>query len=229
MGIISNSRTLKTLLRLVLVSSLITLFLSNESSAAFARNCSGLSKWNSDRSNCDFRNKNLSGADFTGFYVDGSDFSGANLTNAVFGQANNAKFMRANLTGATFSDVYGSDFTNAKLRGANFGYVSWGKFVNADMTDSSVDSECTNCDMREANLTRARVVSFDYSDLRGANLAYANFSYTEFRRTTISGSKLLWTNFSEAKFYSIQAKNLIGNKVKLPTSWKLVGGKLVRK
>jgi uncharacterized protein YjbI with pentapeptide repeats len=146
---------------------------------------------------CRLDNNNFAKAELSGALLDqsslnGTDFSSANLTLAIFSDADltRANFHRANLHKAAF---YGAKLFGADLRGAN---LSGSKLVYAKLKGAWLrDANLANADLKFAELQQ---VDMTNANLTSADLSNADLSYTNLTRAKLVGAKLDGTIFTGA-------------------------------
>jgi uncharacterized protein YjbI with pentapeptide repeats len=138
---------------------------------------------------CHLDNTNFSKAELSGALLDqsslnGTDFSAANLTLAIFRDADltRANFNRAKLHKAAF---YGAKLLGADLRGAD---LSGSKLIYAKLKGAWLrDANLANADLKFAELQQ---VDMTNANLTNADLSNADLSYTNLTRAKLVGAKL---------------------------------------
>jgi len=170
---------------------------------------------------CDFRGTNLRKVNYTGADLRSTDFRGVDLSHANLSEADlRGADLRKAILNANF---YQADLRQANLDGSVSFNPFGAKFCNTTMVDGSINNndcekgdqaspevgvvlsgeaakkklletkECTNCDLRGANLREA--------DLSGASLYRADLSGAD-----LSGASLVLANLIEA---NLNLANLI--------------------
>ena len=115
---------------------------------------------------------NLSGADLRGAMLAGANFRRADLSNAIFVEA----------------DLSGADLRGAQLRGA--------VFIRANLTDADL----CEADLRDADLVGAvfEDAYMEKVNLEGAELLVANFSNAHLAGATVTSANGAYSNFAGA-------------------------------
>ena len=145
---------------------------------------------------------NLSGADLRGAKLAGANFRRADLSDAIFVEADlsGADLRGANLSGAVFiranltdADLCEADLSEADLVGAVFEEAYMEK-VNLE------GAELLVANFSDANLAGAIVTSANgaYSNFAGADLSNANFGDTELQGALFDGANIGGTRLSQS-------------------------------
>lgn len=158
--------------------------------------------------------------------LSGANLSSANLTRAIFAQADlsSARLNRANFEGTILdlailraADLEGAnltgkvlkhtDFTGANLSGANLAgaELQYASFRNANLAGTNLaGAKLKQNDFSNANLEEAKLVgltlsntNFQAANLKGADLTKAVLSFTNFK-----GAQLSDTIFDQVRFIS---------------------------
>lgn len=133
-----------------------------------------------DLSHADLREMNLKGRDLSWANFNGSDLRRADMSGAVFDMAT---------------------FRGADLSEADFG----SKEVRTDhLVQLFAGASLFSVDMRDANLSKARLVGVDMSgaDLRGAILTGANLEQANLDQANGAGAKLISANLQRANLFA---------------------------
>lgn len=155
---------------------------------------------------------NLSNVDLSGSTLSGGDFSevnlsGANLSNVVIDAETSLKganLSNVDLSGATLSGV---DFSGINLNGSNLSDIkieTGTKFKNSDLSGASFE----NAQIRGEDPTFSAEHIFDTTNLTNTNFSNANIRTVSFDDSNLSGANLFSIDASEVQLRDANLTNV---------------------
>jgi uncharacterized protein YjbI with pentapeptide repeats len=173
----------------------------------------------------DLTGADLTGADLSSTALDGSDFTGATLTNANLSHVH-----------AWFTVFTGADLTGANLDAAS---LSFAELTGADLSEASAVGIFS--DTLEGTAAAALPTGISYphnstaylvgpgvklngDDLTGLDLSGIDLTGADLTSVRMNDANVSGTNFTSATVTRLQAANVTGVAVGLPSPWVQRGG-----
>jgi uncharacterized protein YjbI with pentapeptide repeats len=188
----------------------------------------------------DFRGLNLSNTNLSFSSIIMTNLTGANLTNCnlSYAKLTSSNLTRCRLTNTNLSNTV---LDRSVLTGVISGRISgkprlssaW-KLINGYLVGPGANLSGAN--LSKANLTGVNLTGaiLTGANLSGANLTNANLTNANLTRVKLNTSRLVGTKLNKtiltgAVLTGVISSKLTGTPKSLPTGWKIVSGKLVKK